>query len=118
MTSNANDASYSASKDKEVNLNVKNASPRTKSAVSITLMILIRSFVFILGTAPFAVYYVLSFSFERKALIALINVSIILLVCMESIDIFIYIGFNNLYRTVCIEFLKKIFSRKNKKYSF
>ncbi|CAF0703540.1 unnamed protein product [Brachionus calyciflorus] len=88
------------------NKNLNNSELKTR--IKITLMMLIKSFSFILGTVPFAVYYILTNYVDRATLLKMIITSVITMISSQALDFFIYFIFNNVFRSVAIDLFKSI----------
>jgi hypothetical protein len=80
---------------------------------NVTLMVIVRSFLYSIGTVPFSVYYILTIVYAKDALHTnhFMSIQAVLLTfvhIMYSFDFFIYYCFNRMYRCVVNRLFKRV----------
>ena len=98
---------------------ISNSHHHNKSNMSINLLVMMTSFSYILGTAPYSIYYIMSQFIQLDPMFS--NISYLTLSAMHGVNIFIFYFFNKLFRQVFNMYLKTIlfcFKLKNYWLSF
>lgn len=81
-----------------------------RATLNITYMVVSSSFMYALGTTPFAVWYILLNYLSRDVLFIFKSISFSLLWLSMSIEIFFYYFFNKNYKEILNKKVKSIFS--------
>ena len=79
---------------------------QSRSNMRINLMVILTSFFYIIGTAPYSVYYIMSQFMTLNPLFS--NISYLTLSAMHGTNIFIFYFFNKLFRQVFNLYARKI----------